>query len=282
MRRLYVDVSPGEGWDGREPEALLAASPSSASSSSATTFDADGLAALAATPRPLALLVGGETPSDAPATATLTGTGEDDAALSETVALAYSPLTGDRRAGAVSGKKVFKTLAQVDFPAGAGAGATVAVGFGLVPGTGDVRRRLEYATLWEALGDRSSGQWARLSVLRVTGYCEDASRKVDGALATPNGNYNVPFELSQIGDLGRIALDFFVGMVGTDHPTVVVVDHDALMKRAEADLAKVRTAAASAGTSPPDPAANVGGAVGAIGYDADPPATFTGCLGDFA
>jgi hypothetical protein len=213
---------------------------------------------------------------------TLTGTDEDDAALTETVPLAYSPATGERRAGTVSAKKVFKTLAQVDVPAGAGAGATVSVGFGLLPGTGDVRRRFHFPTLWEALGDRSRGEWVQLSDVQLTGYCEDVSRAIDGKLATPNGNYDAPFLLSQIGDLGRIALDLFVAAVGEHYPTVVVVDHAYINKKAKADLMEIRTAMASVGKSPPDPAANVGGATGAIGLDAEVPATFTSCLGDFA
>lgn len=282
MRTLYVDISPGEGWDGREPEALLAATATALTPLVLTTFDAAGLAALAAAPRPLALLVGGAVSSDAPASVLLTGTDEDDAALTETVPLAYSPATGERRAGAVSGKKVFKTLAQIDIPAGAGTGATVSIGFGLLPGTGDVRRRFQFATLWEALGDRSFGALVQLDDVRLTGHCEDVSREIDGKLATPNGNYSVPFLLSQIGDVGRIALDLFVAAVGEHYPNVVEVDHSYITKKAKADLMEIRTALASVGKSPPDPAANVGGATGAIGFDAEVPATFTGRLGDFA
>jgi hypothetical protein len=107
-------------------------------------------------------------------------------------------------------------------------------------------------------------------------------RAIDGKLATPNGNYDAPFLLSQIGDLGRIALDLFVAAVGEHYPTVVVVDHAYINKKAKADLMEIRTAMASVGKSPPDPAANVGGATGAIGLDAEVPATFTSCLGDFA
>lgn len=282
MRTLYVDISPGEGWDGRDPEALLAATATALTPLVLTMFDAAGLSALAAVPRPLAVLVGGATPSDAPAMVTLTGTDEDDAPLVEVVRLRRSLSSGLVLVGATSGREVFKTLTQVDVPAGEGTGATVSVGFGLLPGTGDVRRRFHFPTLWEALGDRSLGTLAQLDDVRLTGHCEDVSREIDGKLATPNGNYSAPFLLSQIGDLGRIALDLFVAAVGEHYPNVVEVDHAYITKKAKADLMEIRTAMASVGKSPPDPAANVGGATGAIGLDAEVPATFTSCLGDFA
>jgi hypothetical protein len=282
VRTLYVDISPGEGWDGRDPEALLAATATALTPLVLTMFDAAGLSALAAVPRPLAVLVGGATPSDAPAMVTLTGTDEDDAPLVEVVRLRRSLSSGLVLVGATSGREVFKTLTQVDVPAGEGTGATVSVGFGLLPGTGDVRRRFHFPTLWEALGDRSLGTLAQLDDVRLTGHCEDVSREIDGKLATPNGNYSVPFLLSQIGDVGRIALDLFVAAVGEHYPNVVEVDHSYITKKAKADLMEIRTAMASVGKSPPDPAANVGGATGAIGIDAEIPATFTSCLGDFA
>lgn len=88
---------------------------------------APGLAALAAYPRNVTFTTAGSTASDAPATATITGTDVDDNALTETVNLSQSAATA-------SGVKAFKTIVSIAYPAADGTGATVAIGFGSVFG----------------------------------------------------------------------------------------------------------------------------------------------------
>lgn len=281
MRRLYVDISPGRGWNGRDPEALEAATATQLTPRTATLLTA-GTDALALVPRPVAVLVGGATPAHAPPTAALVGTDADDNAQTETLVLRTNA-SGARVAGATCSRKTWKTVA-VTYAAGSGAGGTVAIGVGLVPGTRDVRGRLDYTYLWEALGDKSSGQYALLDEVKVDTHLVDVSGMIDGKLGTPNGNYPVPFLLAYLGDLGRLALDLFVAEMGKHHPTVVVVDHAQIRKDAERELDMIRKAVAGVGEQPPDPAKNVGGAVGSIGAEAPfvPPPSFTASLGDFA
>lgn len=283
MRRLYADISPGLGWNGRDPEALLAATATTVASQTilAAAMVAGGLASLASTPRPPAFLVGGATPSHAPASATITGTDEDDAALVEIVTLRTSA-AGARVAGATSAKKTFKTIASVVYSAGGGTGATIAIGFGLVPGTRDVRGKIRFEYLHEALKD--PGRPGMLDELLVDELCISASGMIDGKLGAPNGNYDVPFDVAQMGDIGRLALDFWVAEAGKAHPNVIVVDHVQLRKDAERELDMIRKAMAGTGETPPDPAANVGGKVGAIGDNAEPnpPQPFFDNMGDFS
>jgi hypothetical protein len=94
----------------------------------------------------------------------------------------------------------------------------------------------------------------------------------------------VPFSLAALGDIGRLSLDLWVAEAGKAHPTVIVVDHAQMRKDAERELDMIRKALAGIGKAPPDPAANVGGDVGAIGEcpPFNPPRSFTDSLGDFA
>jgi hypothetical protein len=281
VRRLYADISPGLGWDGRDPEALEAATATQATARTVSSFVAAGVASILATPRPLAFLVGGATPAHAPATAAITGTDADDAALVEVVTLRTSS-AGARVAGATCGRKVFKTVTSVVYSAGSGTAGTVAIGFGLTPGVRDVRGKIRFEYLLEALGDRSRP--GMLDELLVDELGVSASGMVDGKLGAPNGNYDVPFDVSALGDIGRLTLDLWVSEAGKAHPGVIVVDHVTMRKDAERELSMIRKAEAGVGEAPPDPAANVGGDVGAIGAEAQyvPPKSFTSSLGDFA
>ena len=280
MRRLYADISPGLGWNGRAPEALEAATATQATARTVSSFAAAGIASILATPRPLAFLVGGATPAHAPATATITGTDTDDAALVEIVTLRTSS-AGARVAGAGSGRKVFKTVTDVSYSVGSGTGGTVAIGFGLTPGVRDVRGKIRFEYLLDALGDRSRP--GMLDELLVDELGIAASGMVDGKLGSPNGNYDVPFDVTALGDIGRITLDLWVSEAGKAHPGVIVVDHVTMRKDAERELSMIRKAEAGVGEKPPDPAANVGGEVGKIGeVSYDPPPSFASSLGDFA
>lgn len=278
MRRLYADLSPGIGWTGREPEALEAATASQLTERTVTTFLEAGTEALAASPRPIAFLVGGATPAHAPATATATYIDENDVEQVEVVSLLIPTA---RSRGAVCTEGSVKEIVSVVFPEGSGTGATIAIGFGLLPTVGDLR--VIGIELWlEAFPDRTRP--GLVDRVRVNEFVRGASSKVDGAIGTPNGNYTVPLTLSQLGDAGRITRDFAIADAGTLKPAILQVDHVAMRRSAEADLKALRTAIAGIGNAPPDPAANVGGAVGAIGECPPfvPPKSFTDSLGDYA
>lgn len=93
----------------------------------AAALSAGGKNALAAYPRNITFTTAGGTASDAPATATITGTDIDDNALTETVTLSQTAATA-------SGVKAFKTITSIAYPAADGTGATVAIGIGNVFG----------------------------------------------------------------------------------------------------------------------------------------------------
>lgn len=93
----------------------------------AAELESAGKAALLAYPRNVTFTTAGGTAADAPATATITGTDIDDAALVETVNLAQT-------ATIASGVKAFKTITSIAFAAGDGTDATIAIGFGSVFG----------------------------------------------------------------------------------------------------------------------------------------------------
>ena len=79
-------------------------------------------AALIQPPRPVSATTAGTTPSDAPATATFTGTDIHDAVITEQVTLNQS-------GGVVYTTKFFKSVTAVDMPAADSTGATI--GFGI-------------------------------------------------------------------------------------------------------------------------------------------------------
>ena len=280
MRVLYADFSPGLGWDGREPEVLEAATATQLTTRTVSAFLDDGVAALAAIPRPLAFLVGGTDPSHAPETATITGK-VGGVATTEVVSLPTNS-AGDRVAGAVCSVNPWDdTDLEVTYSAGGGTDATVAIGLGLIPGVSDLRV-IAIETWLEAFPDRRRPGY--LDPFQVNEIVRPSSNKIDGALATPNGNYDVPFGRDRLGDIGRIARDFCLCEAGKLKPTVFAFDYVALRRDAEKDLEKLRKAQSSVGVTPPDPAKNVGGRVGAIGDNAepDPPQAFFDNMGDYA
>lgn len=106
---------------------LKAATATVASPVTVSSFLAGGVAALLAYPRNLTFTTAGGTPSDAPATALVTGTDINNDALTETVTLAQT-------ATIANGVKAFKTVTSVEYPAADGTDATVSIGFGSVFG----------------------------------------------------------------------------------------------------------------------------------------------------
>jgi hypothetical protein len=280
-RVLYADFSPGYAWDGREPEALEVATATQLTPRTVTSFAAAGLEALAAAPRPVAFLVEGATPAHAPAYVDIAGFVADVAATERV----YLPATsaGMRTRGAVCGLKAFAdTDLTITFPAGSGIGATIAIGLGLIPGVSDLRVAVPIETWLEGFRDRRLA-YPHLDVAAINEVVVPSSWKIDGALATPNGNYDVPFDLIRLGDVGRIARTYALASAGSLRPGVFQIDFVAYEKTAQADLDRLRKALASVGTAPPDPAANVGGNTGTIGVACIvPPKSFTSSLGDFA
>lgn len=101
---------------------------------------APGLALMAVYPRRVTFTTAGATPSDAPATATVTGTDYADAALVEVVNLSQI-------AGQVDSAGAFKTIVSIAFAAGDGVGATIAIGYGFgVHGSADAVNTLSATT----------------------------------------------------------------------------------------------------------------------------------------
>lgn len=106
---------------------LEAATATTVAPRSVTTFLAGGVAALLAYGRNVTFTTAGATPANAPASALVTGTGMDGAALTETVVLAQTAATA-------AGVKIFKTVTDVDYAAADGTAATVSIGFGALLG----------------------------------------------------------------------------------------------------------------------------------------------------
>jgi len=282
VRVLYADFSPGYAWDGREPEALETAMATQASTRTVDTFAAAVVAAMDALPRRVAFLVGGTTPAHAPAYADVTGT-VDGSTVTERVYLPTST-TGARVRGAVSSRKAFAGAdLTIAFPAGTGTGGTVATGLGLAEKVADLRVVVPIETWLEGFRNRALS-YVHLDIGVIDEIVIGASSKVDGALGTPNGNYDVPFLLARLGDVARITRDFALAEAGKLRPNTMQVDYVTLRKDAQVDLDKLRKALASVGEEPPDPAKNVGGKTGAIGDNAaeNPPQGFFDNMGDYA
>lgn len=257
MRRLYADISPGIGWIGREPEALEAATASQATPRTVTEFLAAGVAALAEHPRPVTFVVAGTTPAHAPTTAVATYTDDGDVERTETVALLIPTA---RNGGAAATSRAVKTIAQVAYPAGSGVGATVSIGLGLIPGVADLR--VIPIEIWlEAFNDRQRP--GLLSVIQMDEIIVVGSSFVDEGLGEPHGTYPIPFDLPPPGGVARIARDRCLAEASKLRPAIFEDTLDAmqLLKDATRERDLLRKAHTGTGAAPPDPGANVGGAV---------------------
>jgi hypothetical protein len=78
-------------------------------------------------PRNILITTAGDTPADAPATATITGTAIDGSVQTETITVAQTGTTA-------AGVKAFASVTSIALPAGQGTGATLAFGTGVVIG----------------------------------------------------------------------------------------------------------------------------------------------------
>lgn len=264
MRPLYADMSPGIGWNGRQPEAMEAATATTVAPRTAVAFEVLGVAALALHPRPIVILVGGSNPSHAPTTATIVGTErvtlpdatKDDVARTEVLTLQTA--NGVRVAGATPSAINWSAVTSIAFSAAGGTSATTSIGFGLIPGVKDLRG-VAIETWLESFPDRQRP--GMLNVLAMNNIITAGSSNVDGMLGAPHGNYTVPFGLPPSDEISRYAYDFCIAEAGKFKPTVFVVDHSAIRKDTERALEKMRASARGTGESPPDPATNNGGAV---------------------
>jgi len=115
-----------------------------ASSTSVVTYSGSDLngsigAGAISPPRNILITTAGTTPSDAPATATITGTAIDGSAQTETITVAQTGTTA-------AGVKAFATVTSIALPAGDGTGATLAFGTGVVVGLDSKLRDVGGAT----------------------------------------------------------------------------------------------------------------------------------------
>lgn len=143
----------------------------------------------------------------------------------------------------------------------------------------EIEARLSARVLRQVYDDDDNGTADAANVARLI---EDASSYV---LEFYYGNYTAVPESGNIPPaLRRLALDAAHAYLAMRHPEYVRADGGKMLERVDKELKRLREAVVVTGTSPPDPPANVGGAVGAIGSDApyDPPQSFTSNLGDFA
>lgn len=254
MRRLYADMSPGLGWNGRDPEALEVATATQASTRTAT-LDADGLALLADNPRPLAFLVGGTTPAHAPATATITGTDDDTGDAATEVVYLPTNSAGARTSGAVCSQTAWSDVDSVVYSAGSGTGATVAIGLGLIPGVADLRL-IPIETWLEAFPDRSRP--GLLSVIAINELVRDGSAWVDSQLT---GSFDLPLDLPPPPEAAKAARNYIIATAAEFRPTVFVVERETLLKNADALIQRIRAGQSGMGQTPPDPGLNVGGLI---------------------
>jgi len=90
---------------------------------------------------------------------------------------------------------------------------------------------------------------------------ETVCTEIDELLGEPQGNYVVPFDLPAPQAVQEVASDLFVARCGAMFPALIVMDHVTLQKEARKRLDEIRNGRRNMGETPPDPPANVGGAL---------------------
>lgn len=265
-RLLYADLSPGRGWDGRDPEALEAAVATQVTTRTVSSFDPFGVAALVEYPRAISFLVDG-TVADAPESVTINGTSEGkeaSEALSLVTLSTRDETYGVRARGAVSSTKTWSAIDSIVFTAGVGTDATIAIGLGLIQGVRDVRGKLHITTLINLLDLDHDGL---IDPIALNEYTDRASNEVDAVLSGPEGNFPVNgpdgrvFAFPPPPMAGDLAGDYFVAFLGARYPTVILADHQWFAKEATRKLNELRKAYRGTGKPEAEPPANVGGAV---------------------
>ena len=258
---FYADLSPGRCWNGRNPEALEVATASQLTERTVSSFLPAGVAALATYPHTIAFLVGGDV-ADAPTTATITGTSAGST-TTEVVSL-VTRHEGERVASAACSEKTWSAISSIVFSAGAGTGATIAIGLGLIEGVRDVRGKIHVATMLNLLDFDGDGLVDRIT---LDEYAARASNEIDSVLSAPEGNFSVrgpegrAFDFPPPPKVGDIAGDFFLAFLGARFPTVVLADHQWYAKEATRQLNELRKAYRGTGQPTAEAPANVGGAV---------------------
>lgn len=111
--------------------------------------------------------------------------------------------------------------------------------------------------------------------------CQDIDRQLAGVFKGL-----VPFAAAPDtpGTIKELALDFYMHRLGTMHPTRAQIDVVPLWTKISSDLKRLREGLDIVGATPPDPAKNTGGAVGAIGDNppVSPPESMWEDMGDFS
>ncbi len=143
----------------------------------------------------------------------------------------------------------------------------------------DIEARVSARVLAQVYDDDADGVADSAGVALLI---EDASSYV---LEYYFGNYTGAIDVDAIPKpLRRMALDAAHAYLALRHPEFVRADAKVMFERLDKELKRLREAMTTAIDAPPEPAANVGGEVGAIGENApySPPNSFTASLGDFA
>jgi hypothetical protein len=148
-----------------------------------TVFEVAGVAALAAYPRNVTISTTGSTPTDAPATALVTGTYRG-VAQTETITVPQSVTTAE-------GLKPFSTMTSVAYAAGDGTDSEQSIGFG--DGLGVERVPVERGGGVNLIREVEAG------VLVTTGVLTDEGLYTPGTVPDAANDYAVYYEYDPTG-----------------------------------------------------------------------------------
>lgn len=107
--------------------------------------------------------------------------------------------------------------------------------------------------------------------------CADIDRQLGGVFPGRVPFADIDADPPTPEDIKELALDWYVWRLGSLYPTHMQIDVTPLWVKIQSDLKRIREGRDVINQSPPDPARNTGGTVGAIGDDppcAPPPAFF--------
>ncbi len=147
----------------------------------------------------------------------------------------------------------------------------------------DLRGRVREEVLISILDFDGDGEPDEDKFLSMIAYpaCADIDRQLGGIFPS-----YVPFEEAPNthDNVRELALDWYMHRLGTQYPSHVHIDAQALWSKIQSDMKRLREGKDTLGAKPPDPARNTGGTVGAIGDTAPvvpPPMQFDD-MGDFS
>lgn len=107
--------------------------------------------------------------------------------------------------------------------------------------------------------------------------CADIDRQLGGVFPGRVPFADIDADPPTPEDIKELALDWYVWRLGSLYPTHMQIDVTPLWVKIQSDLKRIREGRDVINQSPPDPARNTGGTVGAIGDDppcSPPPAFF--------